>query len=178
MSRRQVNLVGLLACAGLIGYALHAEYDLHLDPCPLCWLQRGGVVLLGLVFLLAAVHNPKGWGTRVYAVLLGLAALVTAGVAARHIYVQHLPPGALPSCEAPIKVLIQMTPFAKLGQLLTRMLLGSGECTAVNWRFMTLTMPEWVLISAVVLGAFGVIGNLLGGVNSRELPPAGDEQQA
>ena len=43
MSRtRLVNLVGIVACAGLMGYALYAQYGLGLEPCPLCIFQRIG----------------------------------------------------------------------------------------------------------------------------------------
>ena len=38
-----------------------------------------------LVFLIAAAHDPVGWGRRVYASLLALAALATVGVALRHL---------------------------------------------------------------------------------------------
>lgn len=172
MPRRLINLVGFLASAGLLGYAYYAQYVLHLDPCPLCWFQRAGVALLGLIFLVATLHNPKGWGARVYAVLLGAAALLTIGVAGRHIYVQHMPPGSLPSCGAPLEYLIKITPFSRLGKLFASVLAGSGECSAIPWRFLTLSMPEWVLLCAVVLGAWGVIGNLQGATQPREDPLA------
>lgn len=165
-----INLVGFLACAGLLGYAFYAQYHLGLQPCPLCWLQRAGVLLLGLVFLVALLHNPKGWGAGVYAVLTGLAALATAGVAARHIYVQHMPPGSLPSCGAPLEYLVRITPIAKLGHLIKRVLTESGECSTINWHFLTLTMPEWVLIAAVALGLLGVLGNFLAGPKQHSLP--------
>ena len=36
------------------------------------------------------------------------------------------------------------------------MLTGSGECGVVNWRFLGLAMPAWVLIWALALGALGL----------------------
>jgi len=94
--RRLVNFLGFLACFGLIAYALYTEYGLGLDPCPLCIFQRIGIMALGVVFLMAGVHNPRGWGGRVYAVLIGFTALVTIGISARHLYIQSLPPGPSP----------------------------------------------------------------------------------
>jgi disulfide bond formation protein DsbB len=41
-----------------------------------------------------------------------------------------------------------------------RVLSGSGECSEVNWRFLGLAMPAWVLMWAVLLGAVGALGNL------------------
>jgi len=153
--RRLVNFVGFLACFGLMAYALHAQYDLGEDPCPLCIFQRIGIIALGVVFLVAGVHNPRGWGGRVYAVLLGLIALTTIGVAARHLYVQSLPPGSIPSCGAPLSVLWKFTPTF---ELIRKVLSGSGECSQVT-KVLGLAMPAWVLIWAAFLGWLGIATN-------------------
>jgi protein dithiol:quinone oxidoreductase len=140
-----------------MGYALYAQFHLGLEPCPLCIFQRIGVVLLGLAFLLAALHAPRGRGRYGYALLIGVCALATLGVAARHLYVQSMPPGSLPSCGAPLSVLLKFTP---VWQVIRKVLTGSGECGEVNWSFLGLAMPGWVLLWAVVLGAAGVMANL------------------
>jgi protein dithiol:quinone oxidoreductase len=157
MSRRLVNLLGFAVCAALMGYALHAQYRLGLEPCPLCILQRVGIVLLGLAFLVAALHHPRGWGRYVYAALLVLFALATAGVASRQLYIQSLPPGTLPSCGAPLAVLLKIAP---LTEVIRKVFTGSGECGEVSWRFLGLAMPAWVLVWALFLGGFGAMGNL------------------
>ena len=154
--RRLGNVTGVLICAGLLGFAVYAQFDLHLDPCPLCIFQRIGIAALGLVFLAAAVHHPRRWGMRVYALLIVLVALATAGVAVRQIYLQHLPPGSVPSCGAPLSVMLQYMPVTSV---IRKVLEGSGECSIVNWRFLGLAMSEWVLLWAVALGAFGVLVN-------------------
>lgn len=155
-NRRLINFAGFGACVGLLAYALYAQYELGLEPCPLCIFQRVGIAALGLVFLIAALHHPRAWGARVYAVLIAAAALSVIGVAARHVYVQHLPPGTLPSCGAPLEVLLKFTPVT---EVIRKVLTGSGECSEVTWRFLGLAMPAWVLICALVLGAFGVSAN-------------------
>jgi disulfide bond formation protein DsbB len=155
--RRLINAGGFAACAALLAYALYTQYYQGLDPCPLCIFQRIGMALLGTVFLVAALQAPRGPGRYVYAVLIGIAALATAGVAARHVYVQHLPPGAIPSCGAPLAMLLKFTP---LFTVIRKVLTGSGECGEVNWRFLGLAMPAWVLLWALALGAAGVLGNL------------------
>ena len=53
--RRLLNFAGFAVCVGLMGYALYAQYQLMLEPCPLCVLQRVAVILLGVVFLLATL---------------------------------------------------------------------------------------------------------------------------
>jgi protein dithiol:quinone oxidoreductase len=154
MSRRRlINLAGFFVCAALMGYALHAQYDLGLEPCPLCIFQRIGVILMGVTFLVAALHHPRGRGRWVYGALLALFALATVAVAARQLYIQSLPPGTLPSCGAPLAMMLRFMPVL---EVVRRVLSGSGECGEINWTFLKLAMPAWVLIWAVLLGAAGV----------------------
>jgi len=157
MSARVANLIGVAACALLLGYAWYSQVVLHLEPCPLCIFQRIGVFFLGLVFLAAALHDPRGWGRRLYAVLLFLAAAVTAGVAMRHLYIQSLPPGSVPACGASLKFMMKVLP---LSDVISRVLNGSGECAKITWRFLGLSMPAWVLIAMVALGGYGSWVNL------------------
>ena len=154
---RLSNLTGFILCAALIAYALYSQFHLGLDPCPLCIFQRVGIALTGLFFLLAALQHPRGAGRKVYAALIALAALATAAVAARHLYVQHLPPGSLPSCGAPLGVLFKFSPFF---EVIKKVLTGSGECGEVNWRFLGLAMPGWVLLWSLALAALGLRANL------------------
>jgi disulfide bond formation protein DsbB len=157
MTARQGNLLGFAACAGLLAYAYYAQMVLHLEPCPLCIFQRVGVFALGLLFLIAAAHDPVSWGRRAYAALLTLAALATIGVALRHLYIQHLPEGSVPACGASLDFMLKVF---SLSEVLVKVLSGSGECAKVTWSFLGLAMPAWVLIAAAVLGAYGLWINL------------------
>ncbi len=156
LSGRLINLAGFLICAGLIAYALYAQFDLGLDPCPLCIFQRIGIAALGVIFLIAALHHPRRSGAHVYAVLIAIAALATIAVAARQLYIQHLPPGSIPSCGAPLSMMLKFMP---LTAVIRKVLSGSGECGIVNWTFLGLAMPAWVLAWAAVLGAVGAVAN-------------------
>ena len=156
VSRRPLNLAAFLICAGLIAYALYAQFHLGLDPCPLCIFQRIGIAAVGVIFLIAALHDPRAWGSRIYGVLIAIAALATAAVAARQLYIQHLPPGAIPSCGAPLSMMMKFMP---LTTVIRKVLTGSGECGVVNWTFFGLAMPAWVLIWAAFLGTAGLIAN-------------------
>lgn len=161
--RRWLNLAGAVACAALYGYALYAHNVLGLEPCPLCIFQRAGVIGLGIVFLAAALHHPRGSGRFAYAGLIALAALGTIGVAARHLYIQSLPPGSVPACGAPLEAMLEMFPLA---EVVRKVLTAGGECARIDWTFLGLSMPAWVLICALVLGAAGVL------VNVRRAPQA------
>ena len=154
--RRQANLLGFLFCAALMGYALYAQFHLHLEPCLLCIFQRVAVIALGVVFLMAAVHNPKAWGSRVYGTALLLLAIGGGIVAGRHIYVQHLPEYLAPPCGPGFGYLFAHLPF---GKFLVQAFTGSADCSIVTWRFLGLTMPEWLLAWFVVLGLGGLLVN-------------------
>ncbi len=155
--RRLINSLGALACAALVAIAyFYFERVLGLEPCPLCMFQRVGVALVGCAFLIAAVHNPKGYGSRVYAVAIGVLALATVGVSARHIYVQHAPPGSIPACGAPLDAMLQMFPLSKV---IVKVLRGGGECTRIDWTLLGLSMPEWLLIIVFALGLLGILAN-------------------
>jgi protein dithiol:quinone oxidoreductase len=151
---RRLNLTGFLVCVALLAYALYTQFHGGLEPCPLCIFQRIGVAVTGLLFLLAALHGPRGHGRAVWGALVVLAALGTAAVAARHLYVQHLPPGTLPSCGAPLGMLLKFMPVF---EVIKKVLNGSGECGLVNWTFLGLAMPAWVLLWSLALAALGAL---------------------
>ena len=162
---RLVNLAGALLCAAALAYALYAEKFLGLLPCPLCIFQRIAIAALGAVFVVAAIHGTRRWGRMVYAVLIGVASLTAIGIAGRHVYIQSLPPGAVPSCEAPLEVMLR---YSKLSSVIKKVLTAGGECSVINWKFLGLSMPAWVLIFALVVGVAGVWANLrLRPANSR-----------
>jgi protein dithiol:quinone oxidoreductase len=154
--RRAGNTIGFLACAGMLAYAWYAQAVLGLIPCPLCIFQRVGIALLGVLFLAAALQNPQRWGARVYGMLQLVAALVTVGVAARHIWIQHQPAGSVPACGATLSYMLQIFPVTAV---IRKVLTGSGECAQITWRLLGISMPAWVLIAAVVLGAWALYIN-------------------
>jgi disulfide bond formation protein DsbB len=157
MSRRLGNFAGFGVCVALMAYALYVQHALFLDPCPLCIFQRLAVIALGIVFLIAGLHNPAAIGARVYAALIGLVSLAGICVAARHVYIQHLPPDRIPACGAPLDQLLQFLP---LKEVIAKVLHGDGECAKIDWTFLGLSMPNWVLIVLLVLGTAGVWNNL------------------
>src|SRR3954453_12930677 len=99
-NRRFGNLLGFVVCAALMGFALYAQHVLGLEPCPLCIFQRIAVISVGVLFLIAALHNPRATGARVYGVLLLIAVVAGLLVSGRHIWIQAQPPGAVAACGA------------------------------------------------------------------------------
>jgi protein dithiol:quinone oxidoreductase len=156
---RGANAAGFLVCCALIGYALYAQYVLGLDPCPLCIFQRVALIGLGLMFLVAAVFSAGPVLRRFLAVLIGLVALAGGGVAGRQLWLQALPPERVPACGPGLDFMLEAFP---VGEVLTTVLSGSGECAKVDWTLLGLSMPGWVLIALTALGAFGVVVNWRG----------------
>jgi disulfide bond formation protein DsbB len=156
--RQKINLLCALACAGMLGYAIYAEKVLGFVPCPLCMFQRVCIGILGIVFLIAGLHRARRTGSIVYGVLTFLAAGATCWVAGRHVWIQAQPAGTVPACGAPLDTLMEMFP---LSDVIRRVMTGGGECGVIDWAFLGVTMPGWVLIAAVTLGLAGVINNIL-----------------
>jgi len=159
LTRRTGNLLGFVACAGLIAYALYVQYGMGLEPCPLCILQRVAVITAGLLFVMALLHNPGDRGARVYGVLIDLAALGGIAIAARHIWIIAQPPGSVAECGASLDYMMAVLPWH---EVLAKVLSGSGECAKIDWMFLGLNMPTWVLMSLVAVGTWGLAVNWFG----------------
>ncbi|MCX7056929.1 MAG: disulfide bond formation protein B [Proteobacteria bacterium] len=157
ITRRQANLFGFLGCAAMLGCALFFQYVMKLAPCNMCMLQRLAVIELGLVFLIAALHNPGRLGGRIYGGLILVAAAVLAALSARHVWMQMQPAGSLPSCGADFYTMVDMLPF---NEVVTRIVNGGGECQAILWSLFGISMPGWLLAFAAVFGLGGVSANL------------------
>ncbi len=78
-------------------------------------------------------------------------------IAARHVWIQHLPEGAVPVCGATLNYMLDVFP---LSDVIRKVLTGSGECHVVSWSFLGLSMPTWVLIAAAGLGSLGALRQL------------------
>ena len=156
-NQRLLNLAGFLACSGMMGFALYAQYVLILDPCPLCVFQRIATILLGIVFLVAAIHNPAKPGARVYAILIFLTAGGGVGVASWHVYLQNLPADKVPGCGPGFEYIMENFAFFDALGLIFQ---GSGECADVVWSLLGLSMPTWVIIGLGGLGIAGIWNNL------------------
>ncbi|MCP1674945.1 disulfide bond formation protein DsbB [Natronocella acetinitrilica] len=148
---RGANMLGFLACAGLLGGAYYLEFVVGMEPCPLCILQRLAMFALGIVFLLAVVHGPRGRGRFGYAFLILLSAGTGAAIAVRHLWLQSLPPDQVPACGPGLDFMVEAFP---LQEVLMMVLEGSGECAEVETLF-GVTLPGWTLAAFVIVGLYG-----------------------
>ena len=154
--RRGINLLGVAAVVGLMSYALYAQHVLGLEACPLCIFQRIALIALGLVLVAAALHAPKS--ARAYALIGLVPAIAGAGISSWHVRLQNLPPAEIPSCGPGFDYMFSSGAFPFMDAL-KMVFTGSGECAEVNWTFLGLSMPAWVLVWFVLLGALVAIAN-------------------
>ena len=128
-----------------MGFALlFLQSHLGLTPCPLCIFQRIGLMVMGGFALIAALWNPK---SKLAKLILWLGSFLgiawSTGVAARHVWLQHLPPDQVPSCGPGLDYWLDALPMQ---QVLQQVLAGSGECAVVDWTFMGMSIPEQSVI--------------------------------
>ena len=143
-SYRFVN--GFLFLASVLGmaFALYLEHGQGLQPCPLCVFQRIGLMGMGLISLLAFLHNPaSNAARRSYVFLASLSILWSTAVAARHVWLQNLPPDQVPSCGPGLDYWLETLPLKSVFQ---QVLTGSGECAAVDWSLFGFSLPVWSLL--------------------------------
>ena len=149
-SFRAQYAAGFLVCFALLAYAYYVQFDLGVEPCPLCIFQRIVFIVMAILFVAGAMQNPKVCGRRVYALLLLLTAGIGVGIAARHLWVQHQPPDLMAGCAPGWNYMVENFPLSKT---LKMAFTGSADCAQVSWTFLGLSMPLWTLVCYVLLGA-------------------------
>ena len=150
-------LIAIL-CLGSVAYAMYAEYYLGANPCPLCMAQRIIIASIGLLSLLFALHNPRGWLNYLYNLIIGGLAILGIKVAAHHIWLINLPPEKQPlSCGMPVEALYKNLP---LNNFISYILRGDAECGKGNWEILGVNGPTAVVILCSIVLLL-VVYNLL-----------------
>lgn len=141
------SLQVLLVVMSLVGMGfalLFLQRYMGFSPCPLCVFQRIGLIVMGGFALIAALFNSKSMIIKLLLWLGSLVGIVWAtGVAARHVWLQHLPADQVPSCGPGLDYWLDALPMR---QVLNEVLSGSGECASVDWRLLGLSIPEQSLL--------------------------------
>lgn len=150
---RSQYLFGFLMCLSMLMIAGYFQFIEHLDPCPLCILQRLAVLAAGMVFLVATIHHPVSAGRRVYGLFILVVAGIGAAIAGRHVWLQHLPADQVPTCGPGLNFILDNFPLSQAVDMILR---GSGECAEVLWTFLGLSIPAWTLVAFVIMLLLGL----------------------
>ncbi len=156
-TRRQGNAILALASAVAVAFAFYAQYGLDLVPCHLCIFQRVTMAAMCGAFALAALFSRPGRAGALFAALIGVTGIATLATAGRHVWIQMQPEGSVPACGADLDFMLDIFP---LTEVILKVFQAGGECAKVDWSFLGLSMPAWVLILAALLTAAGVRINL------------------
>lgn len=146
-------LIGFAACFGVVISALVIQTVYKLEPCPLCITQRMFFMGLGVLFLIGAFIKPASVLQKVFTGLQVLAALGGAGWAMRHWYLQANKESMIADCGVGFDYMFENFPLKKMFTLIFR---GTGDCAAIDWTLLGLTLPQLALISFVGLGTYAV----------------------
>ncbi|HEY8568481.1 disulfide bond formation protein B [Microbulbifer sp.] len=150
---RTTFLLMFLAVAFVLGTAFYLEYAKGLEPCPLCITQRVMFLGVGLVSLIAFLHNPATIGRRIYGLLVSLWGLGGLYFAGRQLWLQSLPADQVPACGPGITYMVEMFPMS---EVIKTLLSGDGNCAEVKWTLLGLSIPGWAAVGFVGLILFGL----------------------
>ena len=149
-SIRQTNLLLFIGGVLTILAGVYMEHVMKLLPCPLCITQRAFFNLIGILGLIAFIHNPKTKGRRIYAVL-GIIAALGGGYFAQHqLWLQSLPADQVPACGPGLAYMFEVFPLLEAFKLLLQ---GDGTCAQVD-KILGLSIPMW---SVIAFTGFGLI---------------------
>jgi protein dithiol:quinone oxidoreductase len=147
ISTRKTNLILFFGCASLILVGVYLEHVMKLPPCPLCITQRAFIDIVGLLALIAFIHNPTKKGVRIYAILGVIAALGGAYFAKHHLWLQSLPEDQVPACGPGLAYMFEVFPIMEAFKMLLQ---GDGSCAKPDI-ILGLSIPAWTLIAFIGL---------------------------
>jgi protein dithiol:quinone oxidoreductase len=154
---RAVWAVVSALCVGLLAFGLYLQHVVGLEPCPMCIVQRYTMVLVALAAGVGA-WLCKGRKAHVF-LAVGLVVLAGWGafVAARQSFLQWYPP-EISSCGRDFYGMIEAFPLQRVIPMVFR---GSGDCSAIDWTFLGLTIANWSFLSFALMAALA-LGVLVG----------------
>ncbi len=151
-ARRFHGLVAFVAFA-LLAVAFYMEYQMALEPCPLCMLQRIVFLCVGLVSLASALTGSQT-ARRFFSWVVVVLSLIGAALAIRHLYLQQLPEDQLPACLPGLSYMFDVFPWQEIMQA---MIMGTGECGDVVWTFLSISIPGWTLVAFTGMALINII---------------------
>ena len=146
-------LLGFAACFGTVALALVIQTVYKLEPCPLCITQRIVFMCIGVLFFIAAFIKPATPAAKLFTLLQVIAALVGAGWAIRHWWIQAHKESMVVDCGVGFDYMFENFPLKKAFTLIFK---GTGDCAAIDWTLLGLTLPQLGLIAFIAFGIYAI----------------------
>lgn len=109
---------------------------------------------MGMIFLACSLFEPKSNLAKfVSSTLFVISGAFGVGVASRHVWLQNLPSDQVPGCGPGLDFMMSTFPINEVFEMVFN---GSGECANVDWSFLSLTMPAWVIICSLFMIAYAI----------------------
>ncbi len=154
VTTRTIQLGAFAICCLLLIAAYFLEYAMHVEPCPLCIVQRIWFLCLALLFLFAGLHQPKKTGILIFGLLILAVALLGILTAGRQAWLQMHPSAGPQLCLPGFSYLITQLNFSAAFQSLFS---GSGNCEQVGWSWLGFSLADWALVFFVLFAIVGVL---------------------
>ncbi|MDR3369373.1 MAG: disulfide bond formation protein B [Rhodoferax sp.] len=149
---RRVFLALGIICFGMLGFGLYLQIFAGLNPCPMCIVQRYALIYVAVVALLTGAGRRKGIHF-LGSLLILLGAGFGAFVAARQSWLQWYPP-EVATCGRDFYGMIENFPLNRVIPMIFR---GSGDCAAVDWRFLGGSLANWSFLAFSLIGVLAVL---------------------
>ncbi|TDS78215.1 disulfide bond formation protein DsbB [Comamonas sp. JUb58] len=134
----------------MMAFGMYLQHVVGLEPCPMCIVQRYCLIAVGVLALLGSLKpSTAGW----WKSFGGLALLFSAFgafTAARQSWLQWNPP-EFATCGRDFYGMIENYPISRSLPMIFR---GSGDCTAIDWTFLGLSIANW---SFLAFAAFSIV---------------------
>ncbi|MDC0612409.1 disulfide bond formation protein DsbB [Vibrio sp.] len=130
--------------------ALFFQHVMKLEPCVMCIYERvamWGVAIAALIGMMAPKVSVIRW--------LGLLAWLATSIKGTMLAWQHVQYQLHPSPFFTCDVFVQFPQWAPLNKWIPWLFEAYGDCSDIVWTFLTLSMPQWLVVvfSANVLFA-------------------------
>lgn len=134
LTYRMLNAINVVMAIIAMTFALlYLQKHLGLSPCPLCVFQRIGLMVMGVFSFVALLINPKKRWAQLLLWLGSFAGIAwSTAVAARHVYIQHLPADQVPTCGPGLDYWVDTLPVL---QVMQEVLRGSGSAPLLTGLF-------------------------------------------
>ncbi len=151
-SPRRLFALICAACLAMLAFGLYLQHVVGLEPCPMCIVQRYALVAVALVAGITALASKKSL-LMAGSVLLVLLSGFGAFVAARQSFLQWYPP-EIASCGRDFYGMIETFPLQRAIPMIFK---GSGDCSKIDWTFLSLSIANWSFISFALIALIGVV---------------------